>query len=183
MDVRRCIISGERGSGKTTLCQAAVEQAQRAGLRVGGLLSPARLQGGERMGIDALDLYSGERRRLASAQKQQADDLAFGNWFFDRGALAWGNQVLAGLPACDVLILDELGPLEFLHASGWTAAFEVIRRSDYRMALVVVRPALLERAERLLQTNEVLWIHGLNDVQPALQALALPGPAGGDHLP
>ena len=40
----------------------------------------------------------------------------------------------------DVLIIDELGPLEFDEKSGLISAFETLRRAAYREAFVVIRP-------------------------------------------
>jgi len=60
------VLMGGRGAGKTTSCQRRVEAARAAGEDVGGVISPARFDGGEKTGIWAEKLRSGERRLLAS---------------------------------------------------------------------------------------------------------------------
>jgi nucleoside-triphosphatase THEP1 len=44
---------------------------------------------------------------------------------------------------CDVLVVDELGPIELLGGRGWANALEVLRLGHFGTALVVCRPELL----------------------------------------
>jgi hypothetical protein len=50
-------------------------------------------------------------------------------------------------------VVDELGPLEIERGEGWQKAFDVLRGNDFTLALVVVRPELLERAQRKLPSG------------------------------
>ena len=134
------IVSGERGSGKTPLMLAAAAGAVSAGLRVGGLICPGVFADGEKLGFDVLDLASGARRPLARRAPWEADGPQLGPWQFAAAAFAWGNAALTASGPLDLLILDELGPLEFARQAGWHAARARLARPDYRLALVVVRP-------------------------------------------
>jgi nucleoside-triphosphatase THEP1 len=61
------VVSGSRGVGKTTLILGLARELGASGLRVGGIASPSeRGRDGRPLAIDALDLGTGERRRLAS---------------------------------------------------------------------------------------------------------------------
>lgn len=143
-----------RGAGKTTFCRALAEEARAAGYEVAGLLSPAVFEGGVKTGILAQDLRSGEVRMLARAERvtplPPSFDLRLGRWLFDRAVLAWGNQLLAGDLRCDLLVVDELGPLELVHGEGWVNALDVLRRAYCRWAVAVVRPELAEVARQAL---------------------------------
>jgi nucleoside-triphosphatase THEP1 len=75
--------------------------------------------------------------------------LAFGVWYFNLRTLEWGNQVLEISLPCDLLIVDELGPLELTHQMGWRAALDILPLSGYRLALVVIRPELQATARRV----------------------------------
>lgn len=138
------VISGGRGAGKTSLCQRQVQAARQEGWDVAGLLSPARFAGGQKTGIEAEDLRSGQRRLLASCLDGELQGMRLGPWTFSQETLEWGNRVIAVAAPCDLLVLDELGPLEFEHNQGWTAGFEALDRGRYAGALVVIRPECLQ---------------------------------------
>lgn len=158
-------LTGERGAGKTTFCRALAERARAAGWDVAGLLSPGVFENGVKTGILAQDLRTGETHPLArvhpapdpaNAMQTESFSLAFGNWLFDPSTFIWGNQVLEASLPCDLLIVDELGPLELVRGEGWTSALAVLRQPCYRVGLVVVRPELVEVARRSLPIARVM---------------------------
>lgn len=144
------VLSGPRGAGKTTFCQKLIGLARAAGRDVAGLVSPAVVQDGARIGFDAKAIRSGERRILGRATPEPGLEVVLGRWFFSPTTLDWGNRVLAASCPCDVLIVDEIGPLELLRGEGWTAALEVLRTGAYRIGLAVIRPELLDVAQAVL---------------------------------
>lgn len=162
-------LTGPRGAGKTTFCQKLIGLARATGRDVAGLISPAVVEAGERIGFDVEAIRTGERRILGRATPAAGLDVALGRWCFSSAALAWGNQVLATSCPCDVLIVDEIGPLELRRGEGWTAALDALRRGPYRAALVVVRPELLDAAYAALPIARHF------DVQDADQLIALLG--------
>lgn len=153
------LLVAPRGAGKTTFCRLLAEEARAAGYQVAGLLSPAVFEGGVKTGILAQDLRTGEARMLARletfAPVPPSFDLRLGCWLFDRAVLEWGNQLLAGELRCDLLVVDELGPLELVHGEGWVNALDALRRGCYRWAVAVVRPELAEVARRALLSSTV----------------------------
>lgn len=68
-----------------------------------------------------------------------------GRYCFDPEALAWGEDVILNAVPCDLLVIDELGPLELTEGRGWVAALDILRRREYGLALIVVRLALVAR--------------------------------------
>jgi len=164
MDVNLWIVTGWRGSGKTTFCRALLQTARLSGWDAAGLLSPAVFRGGIKNSILAEDIRSGEKRLLAAAHPQTETDLALGEWFFDRNTLEWGNQMLQSSVPCDLLVIDELGPLELNLSLGWVSALEVIRTAQFRLALVVIRPELLEQAQHTLRPNRTIQMNQVNEV-------------------
>ncbi|MFC1879548.1 hypothetical protein ACFLZW_06500 [Chloroflexota bacterium] len=46
----------------------------------------------------------------------------------------------------DMVVIDELGPVELRYRQGFLEALELIERRRFKTALVVVRPTLLEVA-------------------------------------
>lgn len=143
------IITGEFGAGKTRWCQRFLELARQAGWNAAGILSPGLFEDGRKVTIEAVDVRSGERRRLAT--RRRAEDCALihtREWLFEMDTIRWGNTVVQQALPCDLLIVDEVGPLELLQGQGWVAALEAIASRAYRLAVVVVRPSLLPIAEK-----------------------------------
>lgn len=144
------ILSGESGAGKTTLCIATVARLQRVGAVVTGIVSPSRFEESRKTGIFVQDIRSGEQRLLA--ERGNHDNLG---WSFDPDALQWGTDVLEAASPCDVLVVDELGPLELKHNKGWTIAWEVLDARNFLVALIVVRPSLIQTLKERLRGHNL----------------------------
>ncbi len=82
------------------------------------------------------------------------------NWRFDDRVLAWGNELLDHLTSPELLILDELGPLELLENDGLTNGLKLVSERRYRLAAVVVRPSLLAIAQERWPEGTVLDLTG-----------------------
>ena len=148
---QRLIVTGARGTGKSLWCAAVAEAARARGLRVAGVSSPAVIEGGRKTAIDLVDLGTGQRRRLAEVRRADEPGTATQRWRFAEPALAWGNEVLRAAaegPGVDLLLVDELGPLEFVRGEGFTDGLMALDARRYAVALVVVRPALVDEALR-----------------------------------
>jgi nucleoside-triphosphatase THEP1 len=144
------IVSGDLESGKTRFCQRLAQAMRAHGWDVSGIVSPAVFQDDTKIGIDALDLRSGKRRRLAELIQagSQLQGPATKRWQFSRETLAWCNSTLRSATPCDLLVIDELGPLEFERGAGIVSAIEAIEEGNYLAAVVVIRRILLAHARR-----------------------------------
>jgi len=166
------LLTGARGVGKSTVCRRTVELAQEQGLVCGGIIT---LRGGEEMSTPVvmltddiryvLDVRTGERRLLtlpptsptgASTPFSPVPVLQ-GRFRFDAHTLAWGRNVLleAASTPLNLLVVDELGPLEIERGRGWAAVIETLPHTQARMALVVVRPELVDRL--MARLPEWVW--------------------------
>jgi nucleoside-triphosphatase THEP1 len=150
------ILTGPSGAGKSTACLRFAARARAAGHLVGGLISIPVFAGGTKVAIDFVDQLHHEKRRVAVRNWGMENDLATEKWSFDAQVLAWGNDLLHDLPACDFVIIDELGPLEFERGRGLTAGLDLLDRHDRRGTLVVIRPSLLDEARRRWPWGEAL---------------------------
>ncbi len=167
------IISGEIDSGKTRLCLTASETFKGLGWRVCGVASPGVFHEGHKVAIDAQDLQSGERRRLAELQSFDAtlSGPQTKRWAFSDETLAWCNSLIGTLSDCDLMIVDELGPLEFDRSEGLLSALRAIDRGRYRLALVVVRPSLLATAEARWPHAKMLQISNPEEIEPHVKKI------------
>jgi nucleoside-triphosphatase THEP1 len=147
------LLTGEREVGKTYLCQRVVEEARRRGFHCAGVLSPARFEGQDKVGICLVDVASGESRPLASAD-DVPHGVRWGRYRFMPSSLAWGSELLDGATPCDLLVVDELGPLEVEKGQGLVKAFDVLVQGGFSLALVVVRTALLDKVTGRLKRRQ-----------------------------
>jgi ABC-type cobalamin/Fe3+-siderophores transport system ATPase subunit/nucleoside-triphosphatase THEP1 len=147
---QRLVVTGARGSGKSRWCAAVVAAARARGLSVAGVASPAVLEGGRKVAIDLVDLRRDARRRLAEVRRADEPGTSTQRWRFDEAALAWGNAALreAAATRVDLLVVDELGPLEFVRGVGFTEGVSALDAGRFAVACVVVRPALVDEALR-----------------------------------
>lgn len=146
---RLVLLTGERGSGKTVLCSTLVDAARKSGWQVRGMVTPAVFEGSRKIAIDVVDLGSGARRQLARVRRDGDTDIHTIHWTFDNQALDWGNRILEESVPCNLLVIDELGPLELLRGQGWTAAFDALASALFDLAVVVIRPELIDAARSL----------------------------------
>lgn len=155
---RILILSGEPGAGKTRLCERAVESLQRRGVDVSGVISRSEYEGDEKVRLYCRCVRSGEERYLAIKADREIpfEGPRTKCWAFDGEALAWGNECLRDATPATVLVVDELGPIEFGRKEGFLAAFDALAGGQFETALVVVRPGLVETAQKRWPGSEVL---------------------------
>lgn len=176
---RLILLTGPSGAGKTSWCQETVARLRAASRTTAGLLSPPVWADGRKAAIDLLAVHTGERRRLAAACQPGEGDPATPNWRFDPAAIAWGNQVLRRLPACDCFFLDELGPLEFRAGQGLQAGFDLLDQRAAPLSFVVARVALLPAAVARWPWAEILPLPGGVNLSGLSNLSGLPAAPGG----
>jgi len=146
------LLTGVFGAGKSTVCARVARQARLAGRNVGGVLALASCDAaGAKSGIELLDLATGQRRLQASTVADLGG-ICIGRFSMDDTTLAWGADVIlrAIEAGCDLVIIDEIGPLELMQGVGLVAALPALLAHPEVPALVVVRSELVEEAVRRL---------------------------------
>jgi nucleoside-triphosphatase THEP1 len=150
------VVSGSRGVGKTTLILGLARGLEASGLRLGGIASPLeRGSDGRPLTIDALDLGTGERRRLAArgpaggeggAGSREGLPLAFSAETF-----AWAEERFREAARGDfgLVALDEIGPIEVDEGRGFFPLVGLVTAvaGPARRFILTVRES---RAQRLL---------------------------------
>lgn len=136
-------LSGMRGSGKTSCLIGLVAVLKKKGVDVKGVLSPAVFEGERKVAIEMEDLATGERRILARLVHETPADLEFGDWAFNEETIAWGNACLSKVGYADVLIIDEIGPLELTLGRGLQEGLRQMTLGKYRVGILTIRPKCL----------------------------------------
>ncbi len=144
------LVTGESGSGKTQWCLELAKLAKTQGFNAVGLISPAVFEGKNKIGIDLVDIKSGSRKRLAVRRGLSSKGQFTLDWDFNDEVLLWGNSILGQLDDCQLLLLDEMGPLELQRGTGLSNGIGLIGARRYGLACVVIRPALIEVASASL---------------------------------
>jgi nucleoside-triphosphatase THEP1 len=165
MATKLTLITGPSGSGKSAWCARYIDQARTDGLEVGGVLSRPVFAGERKVGIDLLDLQTGEGRRLANLRTPESKGLMTKRWQFDSHTLTWANMVLCNLSACDIVIIDELGPLEFSRDEGLLEGMRIVDDQRFPEMYIVIRPELLSRALKRWPWAEVLDVSKVSNTQ------------------
>ena len=152
------VVTGQVGAGKTTWCRDLIAHVRQTGGGVAGLSSPGVFVDEHKVAINLLDIANDEQRRLADRLAVPDDASPTRNWKFHAETLAWGDAVLRSVGICDLLVIDELGPLELLHNQGWQSALPLLKAGRYRVGCVVVRQSLLKAFLAVVPNADVIEV-------------------------
>jgi nucleoside-triphosphatase THEP1 len=138
------LLTGERQVGKTTVCRKVAELVR--GLRYGpaGVLAPALLdKDGLPVAYHALMVSDGEQRLLARTNGNLGGPRT-GRYSFDANVFSWVVERLRGAISqdCNLLIVDEIGPLELEQGRGLAPLLSDLSAGRHPRLLLVVRPEL-----------------------------------------
>ena len=146
----RLLVVGESGSGKTSWCREYIDRRRKSGSTVGGILSPAIAHEGQRVGSDALDLLTGQEVPFARLSHhnsfEEGDEV--GDYTISRDGILFACDAIerAVKSRCDLVVIDEVGPLE-LQGKGLMPAVELALASAINV-LIVVRSSLREALQK-----------------------------------
>jgi len=166
----KLLLTGRRGVGKTSVCQAVVELARARGSSPQGVLGVALFDGsGAKVGFEAVDASSGQRWLLGHTA-QPLDGPRIGPYVLDSLGLERALDVLKR--ACngpDLMILDEVGPLELERNDGFAPVLDILPLEGPGHLLIVVRPSLLPEIRRRLGRDFGIYTvsEGNRDILPA----------------
>jgi nucleoside-triphosphatase THEP1 len=158
MNVRRIVVCGPRGSGKTTTLLGMRDAWAHRGLRVGGVVQLVRIVDELRVGYDLMDVGDGETRPIARRRMPPLEEgLGFD---FDDAAWVWARErILEARRHADVLVIDELGRLE-ARGGGHVAALRApVAEERCRIWLLGVREGF--EAEIASLVGEFAEVHRL----------------------
>jgi nucleoside-triphosphatase len=136
------VLSGPIHGGKTTFIERSLPRWTVRGLLCGGFLSLAVTDGNGAKGYDFLEIKGG--RRLPYLRREGAPDAErTGPFFFVPETLELARTIIRETDACELLVVDEVGPLELRGGGLWPALREILA-APARRSLLVVREEILE---------------------------------------
>ena len=147
----KILLIGEIGVGKTRVCEKIVEGARRKGIACTGTLTRNFEEKGNVV-LQIEELSSGEKRILA--QKKDDGKVPKGihicKYVFNEDTVKFAKK--AFLKRGDLLVIDEVGPLE-LAGKAFSNAFKEFERTGNHHALLVTRIEIKDEVAKRLKTN------------------------------
>ncbi len=105
------VVTGEPGVGKTMAVMRVAQMFKEKGLKVGGIVSKDITSNNGRTGFESIDLSTNQKATLASTSGKGP---RVGKYFVDLEGCRFAVDVLIeAIKGSDVIICDELGPMEF----------------------------------------------------------------------
>ncbi|MEM4035423.1 MAG: nucleoside-triphosphatase [Fervidicoccaceae archaeon] len=133
------LITGPPRSGKTSLVIEATSLAKSLGLRVIGFFAPEVREGSSRIGFN-IETVSGDAVPLARKSPAQPWGIRFGSYYVNPGAKVVFEELRRALEAgCDLLVIDEIGPMELLVPGARELFREVLSRRNLNLLGVIHR--------------------------------------------
>ncbi len=132
------IITGRIGIGKTMVCRRVSRLLQERGYTCGGVVSYKVEEGG----IIVEDIGTGETGVLASRDSIHHGPRV-GQYYFSTAGIALGIKAIDRGAASDLLVVDELGPLE-LSGGGFIKALDLLREREVKHCILVIRQQLVD---------------------------------------
>jgi nucleoside-triphosphatase THEP1 len=148
------IISGNIQEGKTTFVEKVINRLKRKEISLGGFLSKVIYQNDKRTGYQLFDLNT-ERKELLCTVVEHPQWNHYGKFYFNPKGQELGVDILKNISEeSQLIVIDEIGPLE-LGGEGWSAAIDELVRNSARPMIWVVREHLVEKIARKWTVGEV----------------------------
>ncbi|CAB50178.1 NTPase [Pyrococcus abyssi] len=138
----RFFVSGMPGVGKTTLAKRIADEIRREGYKVGGIITQEIRTGPKRSGFRVIALDTGEIGRLAYVGQgyPRVGRYVVDIEGFDRVAIP---AISRALRDADIIIIDEIGPMEF-KSNEFLKALGLVLKSE-KPLLATVHRKLVDR--------------------------------------
>lgn len=134
-------VTGDPGIGKSTVVMRAADLLRKRGLRVGGIVSREIRKNGARIGFEFVDLATKEMRTLVSTSTAEKGPRV-GRYIVSlEGCRFAAQRMINAIENCDVIVCDELGPMEF-KSDTFVDCVKELLEIDKKATIVVVHKRL-----------------------------------------
>jgi nucleoside-triphosphatase THEP1 len=149
------IISGGRRQGKTSFIKSLTGIIKDKTL--GGIITET--DDNSEAPVYYLKSIDAPERYILCSPDPATGSLSYGRFYFNRSTIERGNNILldAAGKGCDILIIDEVGPLE-MNGKGWAPAIEQILKNTTIPMIWTVRSSLAGKIARRWNTGKVTII-------------------------
>ncbi|MBI2428395.1 MAG: hypothetical protein HYV29_06295 [Ignavibacteriales bacterium] len=168
------VLTGAKDGGKTKMAEQLQSQLKINNFTVGGIIQRKVLKNNERYGYDLYDVRSQKSTPLCRTDAPDAGIVAGPFKFFPEG-IRFGKEALAiaKIKNCNVIIIDEIGPLE-MKGEGWAVALSEILANYSGILIVVIREFLVDEMVGIFQfTPTRIWHLSEVEIADILQHIRL----------
>lgn len=124
---RLIFVTGRPGVGKTSVLLRAVNTLKKRGYTVGGMISREVREGGVRVGFEVVDFYTAQRGWLAHVNQPVGPQVSkYRVNLSDLNAIG-ANSILNAVAKADIVVVDEIGPMELFSYAFKQAVFQALR--------------------------------------------------------
>ena len=157
------IVTGKIHSGKTTLVRKAICELSKKGWKFSGILSKVVFEKGKREGYNVLDLETDRSfpflTKTPDFKSKKYKPEKIGDYYLLDGAVEKISNLLLKAKRRNILVIDELGPLEIIRKKGfWKTAAELFGENK-RNIIVVVRDRILDEFLRVIKGKKRKIFH------------------------
>jgi len=156
------IITGEIGSGKTTLISGISSRFNDSGVKTGGIIAAAVYENERKTGYKIHDVATGQEMLLS--QINDADGMArVGRYFFIPEAIDFGRNALSVEKNrnAQVVLIDEIGAWE-LQGQGWASSLNELIINCNMPLIITVRRSFLDLVTENWMLQDPLVIEAQN---------------------
>ena len=147
------ILTGPVHSGKTTLLKEVVRELKEKKYRIDGFLSEAVWTREETVGYDLFDLKK-ERSIPLIRRTGEEEWQKIGSYFFIPQSLTEAEKIILRGKEADILVVDEVGPLELSGRGFWPALKQVVFQ-PLTSYILVIRKNIIKDFLAMLGKSEV----------------------------
>jgi nucleoside-triphosphatase len=134
---RILLVTGSPGVGKTTLLLRVVEALKARGYTVGGMISREVRSCGTRVGFEILDLTDSDKHGwLAHVNQKTGPQVGKYRVNLEDLNNVGVEAVLKAVRECDVVAIDEIGPMELFSEKFKRAVLEAVESGKLVIAVV-----------------------------------------------
>lgn len=155
------IITGKVGSGKTTCIKNIIEKFQQENISVSGIYSSRLVENNITTGYDIVNISTNKSIKFLRIKRDSSKQKIGSFYIFNEGLNA-GNDALQNSNS-QVIIIDEIGKLEY-SGNGWYSAIkQIIENSDSHTILVVRKEFVTQIIEKFkVKPNSILNVSDEN---------------------
>lgn len=166
------IITGEKGSGKTTFTKEIVESLKQNNIQVAGILALGYWENNQRDRYELIDISTNKSLLFCQRSARMSWE-KIRQFYINPDGQEFGESALSqeNIFKSDVVVIDEIGPFE-LSGKGWDKQVRHLLRNSSPLKILVIRSVLVREIIQYYQIKDfVLYRAGINNISEVVDGI------------